>query len=434
VDFCNTILEAHLRTASFSTHICTCGHVRKSSQVSAVESKELTADNIEFFTRTHPTLPSLIHTFAICSVCSYELSGEEIVSGWFASTKFNDLTNVFFSGDTKCPCCGTNVGPELKILHKGEHGKEIWSTVPLIRPHMLKTLLMKELKFLSVGSSPLLNLRLNTSLFWNLVWWFSMLNLPFQSIFGFATDLTSRTPVKFRMPWFEPWSVLFGVRDPEQMEEVPTVSKDIFSPKFSGEVLEAMANKIQEDKVALACNLYLAGRNDFPDLDVYKRSLYKTLAVLNKTRKLVDPVSFSRNFAAELLSEDFTLKPSLQQRDQLADATTIDRIWEFSDLLQLARSRFNHHAEPEYICTLLGMYTEMSFDPQVLSGMTSREDASKPGSASLESTWNAEDAKDLSLDDIKIPPTPGRSSDAVESKVTTPSRMSEGIVVESSKS
>eukprot|EP00475_Leptophrys_vorax_P012795 TRINITY_DN19177_c0_g2_i1.p1 TRINITY_DN19177_c0_g2~~TRINITY_DN19177_c0_g2_i1.p1 ORF type:complete len:549 (+),score=116.63 TRINITY_DN19177_c0_g2_i1:198-1649(+) len=365
VEFCNTILEAHMRTASFSSHPCTCGHVRKSSQVSAIEVKESTPDNLEFFTRTNPSNPKLIHTYARCSACAYELSGEEIVAGWFASMKGNDASSVFFSGDTKCPCCGVNVGPELKILHEGELGKEIWSTVPMIRPTMMKNLLMKELKFLSTGSSLLFNIRLNTSLFWNLVWWFSMVNLPSQSTLGLINHLSDRKPVKFRMPVLEPWSLLFGVRAANSPEEVPTVSQDI-ATNLPHSLCKAILGHIRDAKVGLASNEFMEARKANPTSLVFERSLFKTLAVINKDNKVIDITSFSRNFAAELLSEDFQEKDQLQKKDQLLDPAIADRICEFSELLHGARERFTHDSEPAFISTLYGLYLDMSFDPEKL--------------------------------------------------------------------
>lgn len=198
-----------------------------------VEIKALTPDNLEFFTRACPTLPAAIYTHAVCASCSYVLSGEEIISGWFTTSTTADFMSTFLSGDTRCPSCNMNIGPELKILHYADTGEEVLSSIPLIRPQMLKTLLLKELKFLSVGSSPLLNIRLNSSLFWNMVWWFSMLNLPYQSIFGLIPKATARKPMRFRMPLFENWLVQYQIDELENRKHLPLSAENLtkLSPK-----------------------------------------------------------------------------------------------------------------------------------------------------------------------------------------------------------
>jgi hypothetical protein len=374
IEFCNTIIDAHLRTASFSSHPCTCDQIRKASQIFALEGRSLAPDSLEYLTRAQPTLPKVMHTSATCANCHYELSGEEIVAGWFSSVDSNDLSRLLLTGDTKCPACNMNVPPLLKILHVVEDGKEIWSTISLIRPHMLKDLLLKELKGLQVGTNPVLTLRLNIPLFWNMVWWMSMLNLPYQSILGLVSQPSARKPIKFRMPVLEPWSILFDTRNPEDPEIVPYLSQDITTNLPIGLADELIAD-IRDSKIGDACNEYLNTRNAQPDESVYQRSLYKTLAILNKNTKIVEPSIFGKRFSSELLYSTFELNDLLLRRDHLIDDPTVDRIWEFSELMSHARNRFNHHRDQDFISTLLGLHIEMSFNPSTVDQPVPREES-----------------------------------------------------------
>jgi hypothetical protein len=363
-EFCNTLLEAHLRTASFTSHRCTCGFIKKSSQVSALELKALMPDNLEYFTRTDPRLPVEMYTSATCSYCGYSLSGEEIVAGWFPTNFVTESSSSFISGDTHCPACNTNIGPELKMVHKTEDSKDFFSNIPLIRPHVLKGVLLKELKFLSIGSSPLLNVRLNPALYWNMVWWFSMLNLPYQSILGLVDRPSQRIPVRFKTPLHEDWKVQFHFNGSGEMKSSAPDIMSAVTTKLPKELLDNVSLSLKEGKIETACSHFYSERTKdrAGSNRILQKSLYRCLGLLNKKYKAADPYEFSRKFTSALRLESFSFTHELYQRDYLQDEPTVEKICEVAELIKQARIRLCQYEDPEYVSTLLGLYMDMSID------------------------------------------------------------------------
>lgn len=413
--FLEVIIASEKDAAGFPpspSYKCTCRDRSRRISLSNLDpshvpnSSDLPPNSLEYLTRTEALLPTSMYICCVCPNCKYALTGGEVACGWYFLATKPSVAQMLrhVSADSKCPACHSAVPTTLSMNFKkstrrrmgddllGEiqrhsrspkhafeevqeafasipsgidmnrtfsdfdsRSQEIGSySVPLMRPDLVVRMLKKELAFVVDRTFPMSQIRHNTTLYWNMVYWFGFLKLDFTDLMGFRLDNAS---VSVDCSLLTPWVWSCNSRDnPRVVVHTPEY------PGFSDipvEVHDELAAAFDDRRVGLAIDILLKHRRLMEATSangVLHQSMYRLLGLVNLELGSMSHLAFAQKYCTELVNS------GSNRREEFITSDQVDSIGVISLALSLSEQardiqKMEISLLPEY-CTELRVLHE----------------------------------------------------------------------------
>lgn len=290
-------------------------------------------------------LPDAISISGECEVCNFKLGGNYVVSGWISSV----------SSAIGCPSCGNSVDPVITVICDGKR-----DSYEALRFDQLSNRLDARLAACPKNVSILDHVTQDETLRWNLVWAFSMANLPFASLLG----VSKQPHICTRFSLFDPWVI--GFKKGIDLSKLHHESIGYILSMQSEEDLEHLLLPLREKRVGKACQALIRMRALSEGEEGFlTESMFLLLASLNEMHNLMDHALFAKKFTTELSYFGYNARDDLKQRDKLdtlsreETSTRVRALWlHYHESLRNAKPSQSVY-ELQNFCTML---SDLDFD------------------------------------------------------------------------